>query len=143
MAEESDEDPAAIELGSEASDDDIHAGETSGAGPQPTRRQPARKPAPSSTKLEARKSALAERASQLALKQQRKDMENLAGGDYLDRLCCGFASFQAVSMRVFACTMEFTPFHEGHGTWDMSELGPLQDKHLGRMDAVGCQTPMM
>lgn len=87
LADETDEDdPQAVELDEEDDSEDGAGGGKAAGGP--LRRQPGRKPQPSSVKLESRKAAQAELAMRLALKQQRRDIENLSGECCLEQDSC-------------------------------------------------------
>ena len=78
LADDTDEeDPQAIQLDGEDGESDGEEGGEVVA--RQLRRQPGRKPQPSSVKLEAKKAARKELAARLALKQQRRDVENLSG----------------------------------------------------------------
>ncbi len=77
IAESDEEDPHAIQLNGEDSNaEDAEVDEATG---RQSRAQPGRKLQPSSVKLEARKAAQDEQAARVALKQQRRDIENLSG----------------------------------------------------------------
>lgn len=75
--ETEEEDSEAIHLDHEDESEDGAGGDEVAGGQ--LQRRPGRKPQPSSVKLESRKAAQAEQAARLALKQQRRDIENLPG----------------------------------------------------------------